>query len=469
MAHESKPVSRRDFIRGAVAGAACLGLGGLPLSAFGEPETRPNFVVILCDDLGYQDVGCFGSPLISTPNVDRMASEGMRFTDFYAAAPVCTPTRAALMTACYPLRVSLPSVLNARAAIGISARETLIPQVLKTRGYSTACIGKWHLGWQKEFLPTRHGFDSFFGLPYSNDMNKPEPVPLMRGEEIIEQPAVLETLTQRYTDEAIGFITKNRSRPFFLYLAHTFPHVPLAASDPFRGKSKRGLYGDVVECIDWSTGRILSTLKELGLDDNTLVVFTSDNGPWLIKGNDGGCALPLRGGKGQTWEGGMREPCVMRWPGRIPAGTTCAEMASVMDLGPTVARLAGARMPTDRIIDGKDIWPLMTGQKGATSPQEAFFYYRLDQLQAVRSGRWKLVLAHNDVTDKVDVPQALYDLKADISETTDVSAKYPSIVRRLTSLVERMREDLGDQITGAPGKNRRPPGSVSPTAKVDKA
>ena len=455
-------VSRREFMRGALAGAACLGLGGLPLSAFGQPEKQPNFVIIFCDDLGYQDVGCFGSPHIKTPNVDRMAAEGMRFTDFYSAAPVCTPSRAALMTGCYPLRVSLPSVINYSHTIGISSDEVTLAELLKTRGYATACIGKWHLGWQEQFLPPNHGFDYYYGLPYSNDMKYGEDkVPLIRGEEIIEQPAVLETLTERYTGEAIKFITKNKDRPFFLYLPHTFPHTPLAVSERFAGKSERGLYGDVVQCIDWSVGRIMETLKELGLDDNTLIVFTSDNGPWLVKKMDGGSALPLRGGKGQTWDGGMREPCVMRWPGHIPAGTACSEMATMMDLYPTIAKLAGARMPTDRIIDGKSILPLMTGEKGATSPHEAFFYYRLDQLQAVRSGRWKLVLPHRDLNDKVDVPQALYDLKTDISETTDLSAKYPSIVKRLTAMVERMREDLGDAITGAPGKNRRPPGRVA--------
>jgi arylsulfatase A len=434
-------MSRRTFLKSALAGTACLGLSGL--GAFANSERPPNFIVILADDLGYADLGCFGSELISTPNLDRMASEGMRFTDFYSAAPVCTPSRAALMTGCYPLRVSLPTVINYSHTIGISSQETTVAELLKTRGYATACIGKWHLGWQKQFLPTRHGFDSYFGLPYSNDMK------------------YIETLTERYTDEAISFITKHRNEPFFLYLPHTFPHTPLAVSERFKGKSKRGLYGDVVECLDWSTGRILDTLKELGLDDNTLVIFTSDNGPWLIRGKDGGSALPLRSGKGSTWDGGMREPCVMRWPGRIPAGTTCSEMATMMDLYPTMAKLAGARVPTDRMIDGKDILPLMSGVKGAKSPHEAFFYYRLEQLQAVRSGKWKLVVAHRDMNDKVYVPQALYDLRADIGETTDVSAKYPSIVKRLTALIERMREDLGDAITGAPGKNRRPPGSVS--------
>jgi len=459
MSEESRLISRREFLKGSLAGAACLGLGGLALQA--HADRPPNFIVILCDDLGYQDVGCFGSPLISTPNADRMATEGMRFTDFYAAAPVCTPTRAALMTGCYPVRVGLPSVINYRSTVGINSEEITIAELLKTRGYATACIGKWHLGWQRQFLPTRHGFDCYYGIPYSNDMSYEDfPVPLMRNEEIIEQPAVQETLTERYTEEAVKFITKHKDEPFFLYLPHTFPHVPLHASDRFKGKSKRGLYGDVVECIDWSTGQILDALKRLGLDGNTLVVFTSDNGPWTVKAEIGGCALPLRSGKGTTWEGGMRVPCIMRWPGHIPAGTACSETSSVMDFYPTLAKLTGAKVPADRIIDGRNISPLMAGENGAKSPHEAFFYYRAEELQAVRSGGWKLVLPHRDRLTKQDVPQALYDLHADIGETTDVSGVYPSIGARLQAMIERCREDLGDAITGVPGKNRRPPGSA---------
>ena len=454
----NQPISRRAFLKGALAGTACLSLSGL--GAFAESERPPNFIVILADDLGYQDVGCFGSPLIKTPRLDRMASQGMRFTDFYAA-PVCTPARAALMTGCYPRRVGLPSVINYKSTIGISSEEITIAQLMKSRGYATCCIGKWHLGWQEQFLPTHHGFDHYFGLPFSNDMPyKGEKVPLIRGEEIIEQPADLTTLTERYTDEAIKFITEHKDQPFFVYLPHTYPHVPLNASSRFKDKSKRGIYGDVVECIDWSTGRILDNLKKLGLDDNTLVIFTSDNGPWLQKGQDGGCALPLRAGKGTTWEGGMREPTIMRWPGHIPAGTTCSEVATIMDVLPTLARLAGTHEPTDRIIDGKDIRPLMMGKAGAKSPHDVFFYYWNDELQAVRSGRWKLVLPHQDRQLKQAIPLSLYDLQADISETTDVLAKHPDVVKRLLKAAERMRADVGDAITSAPGKNRREPGKV---------
>lgn len=459
----TQPISRREFLRGSLAGAACLGLGGLSIPALAGTQKKPNVVVIFCDDLGYQDVGCFGSPSIKTPNIDRLAAEGMRFTDFHSAAPVCTPSRAALMTGCYPQRVSLPQVISYKHDIGISSKEITVAELLKGQGYATACIGKWHLGWQKEFLPTRHGFDYYYGLPYSNDMKYGETMtPLIRNEEIIERPAVLETLTQRYTGEAIKFIKAHKDEPFFVYLPHTFPHTPLAASDEFAGKSARGLYGDVVECIDWSVGHIMETLKGQGLDNNTLVIFTSDNGPWLVKGKDGGSALPLKKGKGTTWEGGMREPTIMRWPGRIPAGTTCSALTTMMDICPTVAALAGAKMPTDRVIDGKNILPLMEGKPGAVSPYEIFYYYRADELQAVRSGKWKLVLPHTDTPDKEKIPLGLYNLDADISETTNVIDKYPSIAARLMNYVEQARADLGDTLTGTVGKGRRPCGRIAP-------
>ncbi len=456
-------VSRREFLRGSLAGAACAGLSGLPMHASGAMRKKPNVVIIFCDDLGYADVGCFGSPQIKTPNIDRLAAEGMKFTDFHSAAPVCTPSRAALMTGCYPQRVNLPQVINYSHTIGISSKEFTIAKLLKGRGYATACIGKWHLGWQKEFLPTRHGFDYYFGLPYSNDMKYGDDrlAPLIRNEEIIEHPAVQETLTERYTEETIRFIREHRDEPFFVYLPHTFPHTPLHVSEKFAGKSERGLYGDVVECLDWSVGRIMETLKEEGLDDNTLVIFSSDNGPWLVKGKDGGSALPLKKGKGTTWEGGMREPTIMRWPGRIPAGTTCSALTTMMDICPTVAALAGAKMPTDRVIDGKDIRPLMEGRPGAVSPYEVFYYYRGDELQAVRSGKWKLVLPHTDQPDKEIVALGLYDLQADVSETTNVIDKYPSIAARLQKHADQARADLGDKITGAVGKGRRPCGQVA--------
>ncbi|MDI6828633.1 MAG: sulfatase-like hydrolase/transferase [Armatimonadota bacterium] len=462
MVKAGQRVSRRDFLKTSLAGTAFLGLNALSTDMQAYNERLPNFIIILADDLGYNDLSCYGSELIHTPRLDRMAAEGMRFTDFHTSAPVCTPTRASLMTGCYPLRVGLPAVINYQSKIGINSEETTIAELLKSRGYATACIGKWHLGWQKQFLPTRHGFDYYYGLPFSNDMAyNDSSVPLIRNKKIIEQPVVQETLTERYTAEAIRFIKENKDKPFFLYLPHTFPHVPLHVSERFSGKSKRGLYGDVVECIDWSTGEILDTISKLGLDKNTLVVFTSDNGPWLAKRDHGGSAFPLRNGKGSTWEGGMRVPCIMRWPGRIPTGATCGELSTVMDFLPTFARLAGVPVPTDRIIDGKDILPLMTGEKDAVSPYEVFYMYRVERLEAIRCGKWKLALPRQEVGTKENIPLSLYNLEEDIGETTDVSAQYPSIVKRLLSYAERAREDLGDSLTGAIGKNRRPPGKVN--------
>ena len=471
--------TRREFLA-SVAGGAVAALPLRGLAAAKRPE-KPNFVVIFTDDQGYQDVGCFGSPNISTPNLDRMAAEGMKFTDFYVAASVCTPSRAALLTGCYPQRVSLPSVLFPRSRVGLNPKEITIAELLKGRGYATMCIGKWHLGHLPPFLPTRHGFDHYFGIPYSNDMwiaagmkfapdaklppgvkpedlkageRKKNAVPLMRDEVVVEYPADQDTLTQRYTQEAIRFITENKDRPFFLYLPHTMPHVPLHCSGRFRGRSKRGLYGDVIEEIDWSVGEILKALKRLGIAERTCVVFTSDNGPWLSKGKAGGSALPLRGGKFTTYEGGMREPCIMWWPGQIPAGKVCSEVAAAIDLLPTFARLAGTEPPSDRIIDGKDIWPLMSGQPGAKSPHEAFFYLAGYNVQAVRSGDWKL--RATGPRRKGQKPRVeLYNLREDISEKKNVAEAHPEIVERLMKLIERCQADIGRN-----GKNRRPCGRV---------
>ena len=450
-------MDRREFLD--LLGAGVAAVAGRRF-AFGQGAAKgsrpPNFIVIFTDDQGYQDVGCFGSPKIKTPRLDRMAAEGMRLTDFYSAASVCTPSRAALMTGCYPPRVSLPSVLFPRSKIGINPAETTVAELLKKQGYATMCIGKWHLGHLEPFLPTNHGFDAYFGIPYSNDMHHNGGVPLMRDTKIVERPVKQHDLTERYTAEALKFITANKDKPFFLYLPHTFPHVPLFASPPFKGQSARGLYGDVIECIDWSTGQILDTLKKLGLDEQTLVLFTSDNGPWLSKGKNGGCALPLRGGKFTTWEGGMREPTIARWPGKIPAGSVCSEVAGTIDVLPTFAKLAGAAVPTDRTIDGKDIWPLLSGEKGAKSPHEGYFYFRGNRLEAVRSGKWKLRLPPKQRRRKqpsTDVPGQLYDLTADISEKTNVAAKHPDVVQRLAALAKQIDDDIK--------KNRRPPGKVS--------
>lgn len=439
----------------------------------------PNFVVIFCDDLGYRDIAPFGVEKIRTPNLDRMAREGMKLTDFYAAQPVCSASRAALLTGCYPQRVGILGALGPKSKTGISDGEITIAELLRGRGYATAIYGKWHVGDAPQFLPPRHGFDDYFGLPYSNDMWPKHPtgtypeLPLLNGTNVVQLMPDQTTLTTRYTEHATAFIERNRQRPFFLYLAHNMPHVPLFVSDKFRNKSKAGLYGDVIMEIDWSVGQVLKTLRRLDLDRNTLVVFTSDNGPWLSYGDHAGSALPLREGKATVFDGGVREPCIMRWPGKIPAGTTCREMAWTMDLLPTFARLAGTNAPADRIIDGRDIWPLMSGQAGAKSPHEAFYYYWNRELQAVRGGNWKLHFAHDYITPEPvgkggqpgkmvtkKAELALYDLARDIGETNNLAAQFPDVVKRLEELAEKARADLGDSLTKREGKNLRQAGKL---------
>jgi len=478
-------MTRRDFIKAVGLGAASLTMPGCVSTAGQIPGKasvdKPNLVIVFCDDAGYADVGCFGAKGFETRNLDRMAAEGVRFTDFYAAAASCTPSRAALMTGCYPQRVSLPHVLGPKAKIGINSEEQTIAEILKPRGYATACYGKWHLGHHPEFLPTRHGFDDYFGLPYSNDMwphhptNKSFPdLPLIEGEKTIEYNPDQTKLTTWYTERAVRFIEKNKDRPFFVYLPHSMPHVPLYVSDKFKGKSKQGLFGDVIMEIDWSVGQILSTLKRLGIDKQTLVIFSSDNGPWLSYGDHAGSAKPLREGKGTTFDGGQREPTIMRWPGKIPTGSVCKEAASAMDILPTMAKLAGAKLPV-RPIDGKDIWPLMSGRRGARNLHKAFFYYRGWALEAVRSGKWKLHLPHSYRTlagrtggtggkpvkyEQGKIGLALFDLKNDVGEQHEISAEHPDVVERLLNLAERMREDIGDSTRKMTGKGKRPPGRI---------
>lgn len=464
-------MNRHDFLKtGALATGAAVFRTARTRSA-SSLRDRPNFIVIFVDDMGYGDLGCFGSKVHRTPNVDRMAAEGARFTSFYVTSGVCTPSRASLMTGCYPKRVSMHQNVEGKCVIfpvahkGLNPAEITVARLLKARGYATKCIGKWHLGDQRPFLPTQHGFDSYFGIPYSNDMTeRPErgwpPLPLMRDEEVVEAPADQDTLTLRYTQEAVKFIREHRDEPFFLYLPHNMVHNPLHASERFRSRSKNGRYGDAVEEVDWSTGEILRTLRELKIDDRTLVIFTSDNGAHR---RFGGSNAPLRGWKGSTWEGGQRVPCVMYWPGHIPPGLVCDEVASIMDILPTFAKLAGAEVPVDRIIDGRDIIPLMFGEPGSRSPYQAFFYYQIDQLQAVRSGRWKLHLPlekkkKNWGEPIPNVPLQLYDLKADISESHDVSKEHPDVVERLLAYAEKAREDLGD--VGWQGKGVRPAGYI---------
>lgn len=457
------------------AAALTLTLGGLAPAA----DRPPNIIFILADNAGYGDFGCYGSKRHRTPNMDRMAAEGLRFTSFYSACGVCTPSRASLMTGCYPRRVNMQSSASGESVLspmdrkGLHPDEITIARSLKGYGYATMCIGKWHLGDQPPFLPTNHGFDHYFGIPYS-DNQTPEvsqnwpPLPLMRDEKVIEAPVDRNTLTKRCTEEAIRFITENKDRPFFLYLPHAMPGSTTRpfASPAFHGKSKNGPYGDSIEEIDWSTGEILATLKNLDLDGKTLVVWTSDNGA-LYRSR--GSNAPLKGWGYDTSEGAMRMPCVVRWPGTIPAGTVCDELSSMMDWLPTFAKLAGGEPPRDRIIDGHDIRPLLFGQPGAKSgyDETGFFYYlsgyKTDQLQAVRAGSWKLYLPLEKKIFRTrkpeNVPAMLYDVRNDISETKEVSAQHPDIVARLTGLADQAREDLGD--LGHPGKNQRPAGRVN--------
>jgi len=462
----------------AIVLVAC-GCVGRVLAAATAAEGRPpNVIIILTDDQGYNDLGCYGSPLIKTPRIDRMAAQGMRFTDFYTPAPVCTPTRAGLLTGCYPQRVSMVQfaderpngtvghVLFIRSRYGLNPSEITIAEMLKAKGYVTGMIGKWHLGDAPEFLPTKQGFDSYLGIPYSNDMN---PTVLLRDEKVIETPVDQDTLTQRYTEEAVKFIRTNREKPFFLYLAHAMPHVPLHAGEKFRGKSPRGLYGDVIEEIDWSVGQVLDALAETKLEANTLVVFTSDNGPWHMQGERGGSAFPLRGGKGTTYEGGMRVPFIARWPGHVPVGATSKEPLSQIDLLPTIAAITGASTPTDRTLDGKDISPILLGKPDAKNPHEALYFFGDGCLNAVRSGRWKLKVptalkeeAYYTKLDNPDtkIPRALYDLELDPSEQKSVLADHPDVAKRLTELADAAREEFGDLRRGMKGKGVRPCGKL---------
>ncbi len=433
-------------------------------------DRPPNFIVIFTDDQGYQDVGCFGSPDIRTPRLDAMAAQGMKFTSFYAQ-PVCGPSRAALMTGCYPMRVAERGNTKQVHPI-LHSDEITVAEVLKTKGYATACFGKWDLakhsqtGFFMDLFPTRQGFDYFFGTPTSND----SVANLYRNEELIEPKTDMSTLTRRYTDEAIGFMEKHKQQPFFVYLPHTMPHTRLEASEQFKGTSKRGLYGDVIEEIDFNVGRILDAVKELGLSDNTYLLFTSDNGPWLIKNKDfadghlpsdrGGSAGPLRSGKVSTFEGGVRVPTILWGPGRVPAGTTCDSIASTLDVLPTLAALSDAEVPSDRVIDGEDIRHLFHGDFDKATADKVYCYYLRVHLQAIRQGKWKLHLprakepvgaapfsknSHIAPADRIGFDKPfLVDLDNDIGETTNVADQHPAVVKRLLMLAEAMRDDLGD-------------------------
>jgi arylsulfatase A len=460
---------RRAFLESVACGAVGLTASSVCQSgAWAGSASKPNIVIVFADDMGYGDLGCYGHPTIRTPHLDRMASRGLKFTQFYVGASVCTPSRAALLTGRLPIRSGLSKVLIPSSKGGLPETEITLAELLKEAGYATACIGKWHLGWQREYLPCSHGFDTYFGVPYSNDMSPgtqpgnpvfkdAPPTPLIRDFTVTnpDKEPDQRLFTKQYTEESLQFIRKNGGkRPFFLYLAHTMPHVPLYASEEFGGTSLRGLYGDTIEEIDWSCGQVLSTLKELGIEDNTLVVFTSDNGPWLSKKLDGGCAGPFFEGKVSTWEGGFRVPAIFYWPGKIPKGVTTTAFGTTMDLFTTCANLADVDLPSDREIDGEDLAPILFDDEPGREP--LMYYYFGDELWAVRKGPWKI---HFKTTDPASVstwgawnieehdPPLLFHLGRDPGEKYNVADSNPNVVADLAKLAERHKKEV---VPGAP-------------------
>jgi arylsulfatase A-like enzyme len=432
-------------------------------------DAKPNVVVIFIDDLGYADIGPFGATKQKTPNLDRMAAEGMKLTSFYAA-PVCSVSRAQILTGCYGARVSVPGVYFPAGPQGLHPKEFTIADRLKDLGYATQCVGKWHLGDQPEFLPTKQGFDHYLGIPYSNDMQRKSKetgqrvVPLVRDDKVAEllTDEQQSKIVEKYTTEAVGFIRANKDKPFFLYMPHSAVHTPIHPGEKFRGKSANGRFGDWVEEMDWSVGQVLDTIRELKLDERTLVVFTTDNGPWLIKGPDGGSAKPLRAGKGSTWEGGVRVPTIAWWPGKIAPKSAIDAVAGTIDLLPTIVSVAGGTVPAEPVIDGRDISPVLFG-KSKESQREAHYYFAGYNLQAVRQGPWKLAIAaQNDAKDKTTVEDSktnprLYNLDSDIAETTNVADKNPEVVQKLQALATKMIAEIGGQSP----KSRRPAGIAS--------
>ena len=468
-------------------------------SAAGGPQAKapgkPNVIIILMDDMGYGDPSCYNGFAYQTPNIDKLAAEGMRYTNFYVGMAVCTASRAALLTGCYPNRIGIYGAVMPWEPLALNPKEETIASVLKKAGYYTGMIGKWHLGAKAPYLPIHYGFNEYLGLPYSNDMwpmgydGKPAtdttnwrykcpPLPLLEGDKVVKYIKTLDDqgqLTQTYTKRACEFITKNKKRPFFLYMAHSMVHVPLAVSPAFAGKSKEGLFGDVMMEVDWSVGKVMETLRKEGIDKNTLVVFVSDNGPWLNFGNHAGNTGGLREGKSTSFEGGQRVPCIMRWPGTIPAGTVCNKIAANIDFLPTIAHLGGAAMPAHK-IDGVNILPLMLNEPDANPRDELAYYYQKNSLEAVRKGQWKLVFAHPARTYKknppgqdgypgkigqVKVPRALYNLRTDPGETLDVQSIHPDIVKQLEAVADKYRKDLGDDLAHVPCSGCRPPGMIT--------
>jgi arylsulfatase len=457
-----------------------LAAGMLPMPALSQQHT--NFIIIFMDDMGYGDLGCNGAIGYETPNIDKMATEGMRFTRFYSAQAVSGASRAGLLTGCYPNRISMHGAPSHVTKTGIHDEEETIAEVLKKKGYATAAYGKWHLGHHKQFLPIHHGFDEYYGIPYSNDMWPNHPtakfpsLPLIEGDETIELDPDQTKFTTDFTNRALNFIDKNKKNPFFIYLAHPMPHVPLFVSDKFKGKSKQGLYGDVIMEIDWSVGQILAKLEKEGLDKNTLVIVTSDNGPWLNYGNHAGTTGGLREGKGTSFEGGQRVPCIMQWKGTIPQGIICNKLSSAIDLLPTFAHIAGAPLPKLK-IDGVNIFSLLKNEKDA-NPRESFcYYYRRNSLEAVSDGNFKLIFPHPHRTYEDFLPgldgapgnvneshmleeTLLIDLRRDPGERYNVINMYPEVLVKLEKIANDIRDDLGDDLKEIKGKNTRPSGIV---------
>lgn len=450
-----------------------------------DQEIPPNIIIIFTDDQGYQDVGCFGSPDIETPHLDQMAKDGIRLTNFYAAQAVCSASRAAILTGCYPNRLGVHGAFMPKAKKGLNLSEVTIAEMLKEQGYQTGIFGKWHLGDHPKFSPLQQGFDEYFGIPYSNDMWPYHPqqgpifdfdvLPLYENEKIIDTLTDQSNLTTQITERSVNFISKNKNQPFFLYVAHPQPHVPLFVSEKFKGKSKRGLYGDVIMEIDWSVGQILQALKENNLEENTLVIFTSDNGPWLNYGEHAGSALPLREGKGTALEGGQREPCIIQFPKKITAGRTIDVPMMTIDILPTIAQLTNANLPKNK-IDGKNIWDIWTGESTQSPHQAYFFYYHQNELHGVRYQNWKMYFPHRYRTlngraggkDGLPVPYdynqidsiELYDLAQDISETRNMAKQYPEVIEKIKSLADEMRNELGDALLKKEGKGNRMIGKV---------
>jgi arylsulfatase A-like enzyme len=465
---------------------SCLLLGAARMR-INVPKKAPNVVLIFMDDMGYGDLSVTGALGYKTPNLDRMAAEGTRFTNFLAAQAVCSASRAAIMTGCYPNRLGISGALGPNSKTGLNPQEETIAELLKDNGYATGIFGKWHLGDNKKFLPLQQGFDEFYGLPYSHDMwplhpnqknsHYPE-LSLIEGNGPVKAVKTLDDISQittAVTERAVSFIRKHKKEPFFMYVPHPLPHVPLAVSEKFKGKSNRGIFGDVLMEIDWSVGEILKELKAQGLDKNTIVIFTSDNGPWLNYGDHAGSTGGLREGKGNSFEGGQRVPCIMRWPGVVPAGRVCNKLVSTIDLLPTIANLTGAAQPKRR-IDGKDISLLLKGDDSQTPRQNFLYYYKKNSLEAVRQGDWKMVFAHpgrtyeefapgmnglpGRVNDNHIFPRALYNLQRDPGERYDVSMLFPEVVTSLEQLAEEARADLGDDIQQKQGKGVRAAGTV---------